>query len=110
MGLKGKSGQMIKTQKGTFTKIKCISKTTNFVKRSIAKRPNKNPKTILQEGNTLEPLKNFLSPKTTLAQRSKVFTIVLAPKPLEPNSKKYPNHPKHLPEKFEFKPRSFDMV
>ena len=101
---------MIKTQKGTFTKMKCISKPTNFVKRSIAKRPNKNPKRILQEGNTLEPLKFFLSPKTTLAQRSKVFTFVLAPKPLGPNSKKYPKHPKHLPEKFEFKPTSFDMV
>jgi hypothetical protein len=101
---------MIKTQKGTFTKVKSISKPTNFVKRSIAKRPNKNLKTILQEGNTLEPFKNLLSPKTTLAQRSKVFTFVLAPKPLGPNSKKYPNHPRHLPEKFEFKPMSFDMV
>ena len=89
--------------------MKCISKPTNFVKRIIAKRPNKNPKTILQEGNTLEPFKNFLSPKTTLAQRSKVFTFVVAPKPLGPNSKKYPNHPKHLPKKFEFKPRLFDI-
>jgi hypothetical protein len=101
---------MIKTQKGTFTKMKCINKPTNFVKRSIATKPNKNPKTILQEGNTLEPCKKKISPKTTLAQRSKVFTFVLAPKPLGPNSKKYPNHPKHHPEKFEFKPRSFDMV
>jgi hypothetical protein len=51
---------MIKTQKGTFTKMKCISKPTNFVKKSIAKRPNKkNPKTLLQEGNTLEPLNIF---------------------------------------------------
>jgi hypothetical protein len=39
-----------------------------------------------------------------------VFTFVLAPKPLEPNSKKYPNHPRHLSEKFEFKPRPFDTV
>jgi hypothetical protein len=39
-----------------------------------------------------------------------VFTFVLAPKPLGPNSKKYPNHPRHLSEKFEFKLRSFDMV
>jgi hypothetical protein len=39
-----------------------------------------------------------------------VFTFVLVPKPLGPNSKKYPNHPRHLSEKFEFKPRSFDMV
>jgi hypothetical protein len=90
--------------------MKFISKATKFSKRNIAKRPNKNPKTILQERNTLEPFKIFLCPKTTLAQRSKVFTFVLAPKPLGPNSKKYPNHPRHLPEKFEFKPRSFDMV
>jgi hypothetical protein len=59
---------MINTQKGTFTKMKCISKPKNFVKRSIAKRSNKNPKTILQEGNTLEPFKFFLSPKTTPRQ------------------------------------------
>jgi hypothetical protein len=39
-----------------------------------------------------------------------VFTFVLAPKPLGPNSKKYPNHPRHLSEKFEFKLRSFDTV
>jgi hypothetical protein len=90
--------------------MKCISKATKFSKRNIAKRTNKNPKTILQEGNTLEPFKKILSPKTTLAQRSKVFTFVLVPKPLGPNSKKYPNHARHLPEKFEFKLRSFDMV
>jgi hypothetical protein len=90
--------------------MKCISKATKFSKRNVAKRPNKNPKIILQEGNTLEPFKIFLSPKTTLAQRSKVFTFVLAPTPFGPNSKKYPNHPRHLSENFEFKPRSFDTV
>jgi hypothetical protein len=90
--------------------MKCISKATKFSKRNIAKRPNKNPKTILQEGNTLEPFKKFLSPKTTLAQRSKVFTFVLAPKQLGPNSKNLKSNPKHLPKNFEFKLRSFDMV
>jgi hypothetical protein len=60
---------MIKTPKGTFTKMKCISKPTNFVKGRLAKRPNQNPKTILQEGNTLVPFKknsksqNYPSPK-----------------------------------------------
>ena len=90
--------------------MKCISKATKFSKRNIAKRPNKNPKTILQEGNTLEPFKKFLSPKTTLAQRSKVFTFVLAPKPLGPNNKKWPNYIRHTLEKFEPKPRPVDKV
>jgi hypothetical protein len=39
-----------------------------------------------------------------------VFTFVLAPKPLGPNSKKWPNYPRHTPKKFEIKPWSFDMV
>jgi hypothetical protein len=39
-----------------------------------------------------------------------VFTLVLAPKPLGPNNKKWPNYPRHTPEKFEPKPGSFDTV
>jgi hypothetical protein len=67
--------------------MKCISKATKFSQRNIAKRPNKNLKIVHQVENTLEPLIFFLSPKTTLAQRSKVFTFVMAPKPLGPNRK-----------------------
>jgi hypothetical protein len=39
-----------------------------------------------------------------------VFTLVLAPKPLGPNNKKWPNYPRHTPEKFETKPGPFDTV
>jgi hypothetical protein len=91
--------------------MKCISKSTKFIKRSITKRPNKNLKTIHQVGEHTRAIQKFSkSPKPPLAQRSKVFTFVLVPKPLGPNSKKWPNYPRHIPEKFEFKPRSFDMV
>jgi hypothetical protein len=31
------------------------------------------------------------------------------PKSLGPNRKKWPNYPRHIPEKFEIQPRSFDM-
>jgi hypothetical protein len=39
-----------------------------------------------------------------------MFTLVLAPKPLGPNNKKWPNYSRHTPEKFETKLGSFDMV
>jgi hypothetical protein len=39
-----------------------------------------------------------------------VFTLVLVPKPLGPDNKKWLNYPRHTPEKFEPKPRSFDTV
>jgi hypothetical protein len=90
--------------------MKCISKATRSSKKNIAKRPNNNLKLVHQVGSILEPSKFLYVPKTTLDQRSKVFTFVLAPKPLGPNSKKYPNHPRHFSKKIEFKPRSFDMV
>jgi hypothetical protein len=35
---------------------------------------------------------------------------LLAPKPLGPNNKKWPNYPRHTPEKFEAKLGSFDTV
>jgi hypothetical protein len=81
-----------------------------LLREVLQQGPTKTPKQFSKRGTHLSLAKKKLSPKTTLAQRSKVFTFVLAPKPLGPNSKKYPNHPKHHPEKFEFKPRSFDMV
>jgi hypothetical protein len=44
--------------------MKYISRSTKCIKRSITKRPNKNPKTIHQVGSTLEPFKKFSkSPK-----------------------------------------------
>jgi hypothetical protein len=56
-------GKWSKHKKELLLKMKSISKATKFSKRNVAKRPNKNPKTILQEGSTLEPFKNFLSPQ-----------------------------------------------
>jgi hypothetical protein len=45
-------------------KMKYISRSTKCIKRSITKRPNKNPKTIHQVGSTLQTFKKFSkSPK-----------------------------------------------
>jgi hypothetical protein len=91
--------------------MKYISKSTKCIKGGITKRPNKHPKTIHQVGSKTRAFQNSLSPKKpTLAQRSNVFTLVLAPKTFGPNSKKWPNYTRHIPEKFEIKPRSFDIV
>jgi hypothetical protein len=76
----------------------------------LQKGTTKTSKQFTKWGSTLDHLKFSKSPKPPLAQRSKVFTFVLAPKPLGPNNKKWPNYLRHTLEKFEPKPRPFDKV